>query len=363
MRLSIFLKSILFSILFLIADYQSVAQSPESMNYQAVIRDGSGNVLSSQAVGLRIKILQGSATGTSVYQETFTPTTNAYGSIAIQIGTGTVVSGTFNTIDWGANSYYVETAVDISGGNTYTVISTTQFVSVPYALYAKNARLDSAAVQGMIDASVNSSLSKGAIKYYDGNNWEILEIGSNSQLLTVCDSLPVWTTDGICPLKVGDTLDGGIVFYISQPGDADYNPYVNHGLISSTLDRPSNYIIGCVAYTACSYQNGITFSLDNGELNTQNWMSCCGQGAPAACANLNENGFSDWFLPSKTELTQLYNQKNVVGGFTNDIYWSSSVSGSSSGPTENWRINFTNGSWGSSYNNFNYWKARCIRKF
>ena len=45
MRLSIFLKSILFSILFLIADYQSVAQSPESMNYQAVIRDGSGNVV------------------------------------------------------------------------------------------------------------------------------------------------------------------------------------------------------------------------------------------------------------------------------------------------------------------------------
>ena len=74
-----------------------------------------------------------------MYQETFTTTTNAYGSIAIQIGTGTVVSGTFSTIDWGANSYFVETAVDISGGTSYTVISTTQFVSVPYALYAKTA--------------------------------------------------------------------------------------------------------------------------------------------------------------------------------------------------------------------------------
>ena len=93
MRLSIFLRSILFSILFLITDYQSVAQSlgaPESMNYQAVIRDGSGNVLVSQAVGLQIKILQGSSSGSSVYEETFAPTTNAYGSIAIQIGTGTV---------------------------------------------------------------------------------------------------------------------------------------------------------------------------------------------------------------------------------------------------------------------------------
>ena len=138
MKLSIFLKSILFSILFLIADYQSVAQSPESMNYQAVIRDGSGNVVASQPVRLRIKILQGSVSGSSVYIETFTPTTNAYGSIAIQIGTGTVITGTFNTIDWGGNTHFVETAVDISGGTNYTVISTTQFVSVPYALHAKS---------------------------------------------------------------------------------------------------------------------------------------------------------------------------------------------------------------------------------
>ena len=116
--------------------FQGQAQAPESMNYQAVIRDGSGNVLPSHAIGIQIRILQGSATGSSVYEETFTPTTNAYGSIAIQIGTGTVVSGTFNSIDWGANSHFVETAVDISGGTNYTVISTTQLMSVPYSLHA-----------------------------------------------------------------------------------------------------------------------------------------------------------------------------------------------------------------------------------
>ena len=162
MRLSIFLKPILFLTLFLIFDYQVVAQSPESMNYQAVIRDGSGNVLSSQAVGLQIRILQGSSSGSSVYEETFAPTTNAYGSIAIQIGTGTVSSGTFNTIDWGANTHFVETAVDIDGtanGTSYVVISTTQLMSVPYALYAKNARLDSAAIQGMIDGSISQGLT------------------------------------------------------------------------------------------------------------------------------------------------------------------------------------------------------------
>ena len=140
-RHSIFLKTLIFLIIILFADYQLLAQSqgaPESMNYQAVIRDGSGNIVANQSVGIRIDILQGSASGTSIYQETFATTTNAYGSIAIKIGSGTVVSGTFNTIDWGANLYFVETAVDISGGNTYSIISTTQFVSVPYALYAKS---------------------------------------------------------------------------------------------------------------------------------------------------------------------------------------------------------------------------------
>ena len=125
-------------ILFALSTLLGHSQTPESMNYQAVIRDGSGNVVASQPVSLRIKILQGSVSGSSVYIETFTPTTNAYGSIAIQIGTGTVITGTFNTIDWGGNTHFVETAVDISGGTNYTVISTTQFVSVPYALHAKS---------------------------------------------------------------------------------------------------------------------------------------------------------------------------------------------------------------------------------
>lgn len=207
MRLSIFLKSILFSILFLIADYQSVAQSPESMNYQAVIRDGSGNVLSGQAVSLRIKILQGSASGSSVYIETFTPSTNAYGSIAIQIGTGTVITGTFNTIDWGGNTHFVETAVDISGGTNYTVISTTQLMSVPYALYAKNAGLDSTAIQAMIDASGGTIGGSGkSIKY---------PVGFSGTPLTFDLSTGNYT------VPTGKTLY--ILDYIAYSGDLSIN--------------------------------------------------------------------------------------------------------------------------------------------
>ncbi len=133
-------KILFVQLLSLILFFPSIflAQAPESMNYQAVIRDGSGELVTSQQVGLRIKILQGSATGSSVYEETYSPTTNAYGLINLQLGTGTVQTGTFSSIDWGNGPYFVETAADVSGGTSYVTLSTTQFMSVPYALYAKS---------------------------------------------------------------------------------------------------------------------------------------------------------------------------------------------------------------------------------
>ena len=91
----------LFLVVLLLWSNSLLAQAPESMNYQAVIRNGSGDLVASQQVGIRIKILQGSASGSSVYEETYSPTTNAYGLVNLQLGTGTVQSGTFSSIDWG----------------------------------------------------------------------------------------------------------------------------------------------------------------------------------------------------------------------------------------------------------------------
>ena len=76
------------------------AQSPEKMSYQAVVRNASNVLVSTQAVGMQISILQGSSTGASVYEETQTPTTNTNGLVSVEIGSGTVVLGIFNTIDW-----------------------------------------------------------------------------------------------------------------------------------------------------------------------------------------------------------------------------------------------------------------------
>ncbi len=115
------------------------AQAPEKMSYQAVIRNSSEALVTNTTVGMQISILQGSASGTAVYVETQSPTTNANGLVSFEIGVGTVVSGDFTTIDWANGTYFIKTETDPTGGTSYTITGTSQLLSVPYALHAKTA--------------------------------------------------------------------------------------------------------------------------------------------------------------------------------------------------------------------------------
>lgn len=116
-----------------------VAQAPEAIQYQAVVRDAAGQISASQSTYVRFYILQGSATGTSVYQEYHKTSTNAYGLVSVRLGEGIVESGSFTAINWGAGPYFLKVAVDPLGGTNYVDMGTTQLVSVPYALYAETA--------------------------------------------------------------------------------------------------------------------------------------------------------------------------------------------------------------------------------
>ncbi len=117
---------------------QASSQAPDRLSYQAVIRNNSNVLVTNQSVGMRISILQGAANGTPVYVETQTQSTNVNGLISLEIGGGTVVSGSMGTIDWANGPYFVKTETDPSGGTNYTIDGTTQLLSVPYALYAAN---------------------------------------------------------------------------------------------------------------------------------------------------------------------------------------------------------------------------------
>lgn len=119
------------------------AQAPQKFSYQTVVRNASQGLVANQSCGIRISIRSGSATGTVVYSETHTKTSNINGLVTLEIGAGTVVSGTFNTINWGADVYFVQTQIDPAGGNNYTITGTSQLSSVPYALNASSLKCPS----------------------------------------------------------------------------------------------------------------------------------------------------------------------------------------------------------------------------
>ena len=114
--------------------------APEKMSYQAVIRNSSNALVANHLVGMRISILQFTSTGTAVYVETQTPTTNVNGLVTIQIGSGTPTLGVFSNIEWSVGPYFIKTETDPAGGTAYTITATSELISVPYALMAKNAK-------------------------------------------------------------------------------------------------------------------------------------------------------------------------------------------------------------------------------
>ncbi len=126
----------LIAFLFILLSVVAIAQSPQAFNYQAVARNAAGNVLPDQAVGVRVSLHQGSEAGDVVYSETFAPKTNEFGIFTLAIGTGTVVSGNFSTINWSDYQYWLQVEADLDGGTSYTNMGTSQLLSVPYAIYA-----------------------------------------------------------------------------------------------------------------------------------------------------------------------------------------------------------------------------------
>jgi len=114
----------------------AVAQAQQKINFQSVLRNTTGEVVSNSSVSLRISILSGTITGTLVYSETHAKTTDAGGLMSLQIGGGTVSSGVFGNINWGSTSHFIKLEADFSGGSNYVVLGTQELMSVPYALYA-----------------------------------------------------------------------------------------------------------------------------------------------------------------------------------------------------------------------------------
>jgi len=158
---------------FLFSSFSVYSQSPGKINFQSILRNTTGEIVSNKAVSIRMSIIRGTINGTSVYVETHTKTTDVSGLISIKLGTGTVINGIFGNIEWGSASHFIQLEVDFDGGSNYVVIGTQELISVPYALYANKTDTsvlnltsrfsmklngtDTASMSNRIDAKANKS--------------------------------------------------------------------------------------------------------------------------------------------------------------------------------------------------------------
>jgi hypothetical protein len=258
------------------------AQSPNKMSYQAVIRNTSNALVTNSAVGMRISILQTTSSGTAVYIETHSPTTNANGLASIEIGGGTIVSGSFASINWANGPYFIKTETDPSGGTNYSITGTSQLLSVPYALYAANA---------------GTATGGGNFTHY-----------------------------------IGEQFGGGVIFHLWKD-----NAGVEHGLIVDKTDLStaqvwSNIDQTLIGPSAQSSWDGLSNS--NAIVGQAGHISS----AAALCLNTTNGGQSDWYLPSIDELSLLWHSRfnvnkslSTIGGASvlpiSADYWSSTEDG------------------------------------
>ena len=168
---------------------QAMAQSPEAFKYQAVVRDANNAPITEQTVSIRISILESSATGAVVYQEAHSPTSSAIGLIALNIGEGTVLSGVFADIKWESYEHFLQVEVDQYGGSNYEWLGTSQLLSVPYALFAKEA--------GSVNliAGNGISIDNNEISNISPSLWQLdsnfVFVDSNQVAIGINDSTPL----------------------------------------------------------------------------------------------------------------------------------------------------------------------------
>ena len=322
------------------------AQAPEKMSYQAVVRDAGNALVTSQSVGMQISILQGSVSGTAVYVETQTPTTNINGLVSIEIGSGTVVFGAFNTIDWSNGPYFIKTETDPTGGTTYTMTGTSQLMSVPYALHANTADSIVGGVSATETDPVFGASVANAITASDTSNWNNHTVDTDTQLDSTgvaalgyvagahTDSTDMANMGFIAggTYAIGDFAQGGIVFWVDETGE--------HGLVCAKSDQSAGvrWHAGTLGDTQAKGNGPFA-----GEANTtiiitaQVAIGDDGNTYAARICNelqITEGGktYGDWYLPSKEEVNQIYLNRTTInatatgnGGanFTTNNYWSS----------------------------------------
>jgi len=305
------MKRYILSTLLIAASTIMIAQAPYAFNYQAILRNEDGTVRANEVISLQISIVNES--GSSAYLEIHNTQTNEFGLVNVVIGEGTT-SDDLSSVDWTNGPYFLD--IIVNGVH----LGSSPLLSIPYALHAKTAE----------------------------------------------------TITNLATNQIGDLAQGGIVFSVDETGQ--------RGLVCAKEDQSAE--IRWYAGTYCSTQAKGDGPYA-GEANTaiiiaaQAALGDDGSTYAARICNelqITEGGitYGDWYLPSKEELNQMYENRAAInatatanGGSPlhiteySDFYWSSTESGSNSA----WMMNFHEGFWEGNYGKSSQIRVRAIRAF
>ncbi|PLX15349.1 MAG: hypothetical protein C0597_09000, partial [Marinilabiliales bacterium] len=195
------------------------AQVPEKINYQAVLRNSTGELIIDQNVSLTLSILNISSTGEVLYSEIHSTTTNAFGQVSIEIGGGTDITGDFSTIEWGINDKYLK--IEVDAGSGLIDLGTYQLVSVPFSLYAESA--DSSRVAGVANFAntaefaiqANNSIASDVSEFADSSRVSGMAYTANKADLLGSSGVYSTSTDTLFVVK---DHDGNVVFAVFPDG-------------------------------------------------------------------------------------------------------------------------------------------------
>lgn len=322
-------SSITILIVCLLTQGLASAQAPERIGYQTVVRVNGITPVTSSVVGMKISINKSTPEGLTLYSERQTPLTDLNGLATVEIGAGTVISGSLAAIDWSSGSYFVKTETDPSGGTNYAITVTHQLLSLPYAMHAGTAET---ITDGVPESDpLFSAWSKD---YNDMTN--------KPEMINA----PTYA--------VGDYAYGGIVIWVDQTG--------HHGLLCSLSNQGPFIWDNESMSTAQAKGDGILA----GELNTiiiNAHPVSSGVGPFVAY-----NSCPTYYMPSKMEMNLIYQNRAIINAtalahsgealIATAVYWTSTEISS----TAAWGVDFYNQST-NTYSKLNKFLVRPVKAF
>ena len=329
-------------------------QSPSGFKYQVVLRNASNIILNNQSVTMLLNIRQGSIGGTIVYSEIFSTSSNSYGLVNLEIGSGTSTDD-FSIINWGNGPYFLETAVSFSSGSPWIFMGTSQLLSVPYAFHANTADsllggINSLETDPIFTASVASSITASDTAYWNSlidtdtqlDSTGIASFGYIAGPKTVdtdnqLDSTGIASFGYIAGPKTVDTdtqLDStGIVSFgfVAGPHTVDTDTQLdsfdiaNFGFVAEKIYSMGMYpeLGGYVFRISSDGRHGVVAEIQDQTILPVEWYGAENFINNTQNHSVNGQKFYDWRMPVKDELNEIYLMRFAIGGNFGLSYWSS----------------------------------------